>query len=316
MMAIVWFAPESPLWCVKTGRTDRARAALQRLSGPHETVDQLENRLAMLEYTDHLERENDKGTSYLDCFRGVNARRTEIACMVYSCQNLDGYDVGGATTYFFQQAGLSSASSFDISIGLSGVSIVASLFTWWIMRYYGRRPLYIAGLAATVVILLVIGGLGIPEPTSTTGWATGGMCFLFKIVFYFSQGPLNGTLITDVPSGRLRAKTVVIARAAFICSAVFMVVLVNYQVNVTAWNCRSLGVTTQPYDRRADDFTGRGKAGFFWAGSCFICTVWAYFRLPETKDRTPAQIDRLFMDKVPARKFASTQVQTVEEDAH
>lgn len=58
--------------------------------------------------------------------------------------------------------------------------------------------------------------------------------------------------------------------------------------------------------------SGRGKAGFFWAVSCLLCTIWAYFRLPETKGRSPAEIDRLFMDKVPARKFASTEVQIFE----
>ncbi|WVR05512.1 hypothetical protein IAU60_002530 [Kwoniella sp. DSM 27419] len=251
--------------------------------------------MAMLEYTDLLEREHESSTSYLECYRGVNAKRTEIACMVYACQNLDGYDMAGSTTYFFQQAGSSSVASFDMSLGLSGVSILASLFIRWVMRYHGRRPVYLAGLGAITVILLCIGGLGIPKPTIATGWATEGMCVTFKLVFYLSQGPLKGTYVTNVPYVRLRPKTVVIARGAFIVSAVFMVVLTNYQINVTAWNWR-------------------GKAGFFWAGSCFLCFLWAYFRLPQTKDRTPAQIDRLLMEKVSASKFASTKVDTVEDD--
>lgn len=124
-----------------------------------------------------------------------------------------------------------------MGLGTSGIAIVASMFTWWTMTKFGRRPLYISGLAATTVILLIIGGLGVPEPSTALGWATGGTCFAFKIIFYLTQGPLTYTYVAEIPSMRLRAKTVVIARAAFICSAVFMVVLTNYQINVTAWNC-------------------------------------------------------------------------------
>jgi SP family general alpha glucoside:H+ symporter-like MFS transporter len=50
------------------------------------------------------------------------------------------------------------------------------------------------------------------------------------------------------------------------------------------------------------------KAGFFWAGVCFLCWIWTYFRLPEPKGRTYGELDVLFENKVSARKFASTTV--------
>ena len=52
------------------------------------------------------------------------------------------------------------------------------------------------------------------------------------------------------------------------------------------------------------------KAGFFWAGSCLLCAVWVFFRLPEPKGRTYAELDILFSAKVPARKFKSTEVES------
>ena len=85
-----------------------------------------------------------------------------------------------------------------------------------------------------------------------------------------------------------------------------MVVLTNYQVNATAWDCESCKHGPQL-------IAGRGKAGFFWAGSCLLCTIWAFFRLPETKNRTAAEIDRLFMDNVSARKFRTTHVEIFDE---
>ena len=50
------------------------------------------------------------------------------------------------------------------------------------------------------------------------------------------------------------------------------------------------------------------KAGFFWAATTSLCLTWAYFRLPEAKGRTYAELDVLFERQVPARKFKDTTV--------
>ena len=66
----------------------------------------------------------------------------------------------------------------------------------------------------------------------------------------------------------------------------------------------------------------RSKAGFFWAGSNLLFTVYLYYRLrkypapdpllisflAETKGRTYIELDILFSNKVPARKFATTKI--------
>jgi SP family general alpha glucoside:H+ symporter-like MFS transporter len=39
-----------------------------------------------------------------------------------------------------------------------------------------------------------------------------------------------------------------------------------------------------------------------------LCPLWAYFRLPETKGRTFRELDVLFENRVPAKQFASTAV--------
>ncbi|KAM6517497.1 hypothetical protein FSOLCH5_008460 [Fusarium solani] len=50
------------------------------------------------------------------------------------------------------------------------------------------------------------------------------------------------------------------------------------------------------------------KTGLFYAGTNLLCFIWCWFRLPETKDRTFGEIDILFENKVPARKFKYTKV--------
>ncbi|RYP47844.1 hypothetical protein DL768_006161 [Monosporascus sp. mg162] len=54
------------------------------------------------------------------------------------------------------------------------------------------------------------------------------------------------------------------------------------------------------------------KLGFFWAGTCFLCAVWTYFRLPEAKGRTYGELDVLFENGVSARKFKSTAVDRID----
>lgn len=52
----------------------------------------------------------------------------------------------------------------------------------------------------------------------------------------------------------------------------------------------------------------RGYTGFVWGGCATIMFCWAFFRLPETKDRTFEELDVLFAQKTPSRKFAKTEV--------
>ena len=52
----------------------------------------------------------------------------------------------------------------------------------------------------------------------------------------------------------------------------------------------------------------QGKTGFLWGGTALAVFVWAFFRLPEIKGRTYEELDILFLEGVPARKFAKTHV--------
>lgn len=72
-------------------------------------------------------------------------------------------------------------------------------------------------------------------------------------------------------------------------------VLTPYMLNPSAWNWQNY-------------------TGFFWGGICFMCCVYTYFRVPEPRGRTYAELDMLFEKKVSARKFESTTVDVFEED--
>ena len=94
------FAPESPWWLVRKGRFDDAEKALKRLTSPHVDV---KPTLAMIIETDRLEVEMETGTTYWDCFKKINLRRTEISVGVYTIQVFSGIYLVGYATYFFER---------------------------------------------------------------------------------------------------------------------------------------------------------------------------------------------------------------------
>lgn len=90
----VILAPESPWWLVRKDRIDEAKISVMRLASQNEFTNPDET-IAMMIHTNELEKDISAGTSYIDCFRGIDLRRTEIACGVWMCQNLCGSGLMG-----------------------------------------------------------------------------------------------------------------------------------------------------------------------------------------------------------------------------
>jgi MFS transporter, SP family, general alpha glucoside:H+ symporter len=61
------------------------------------------------------------------------------------------------------------------------------------------------------------------------------------------------------------------------------------------------------------EWNWKGKTAFFWGTTSLITTIWAWFRLTETKDRTFEELDILFMRKVKARNFHKTEISADED---
>ena len=86
-------------WLVRKGRTEDAKRALEKLQSKHPAVDNdVDATVAMIAYTHKYEKDSESGAGYLDCFRGVDLRRTEITCMVWAIQNLSGSGFMGYST--------------------------------------------------------------------------------------------------------------------------------------------------------------------------------------------------------------------------
>jgi SP family general alpha glucoside:H+ symporter-like MFS transporter len=119
------FAPESPWWLARKDRLVEAEASLRRLcSAPEDVINQRQT-LAMINETLRLEKDTLRiQGGYLDCFKGTNLRRTEIAMVSWGCQILPGFIIQNYSTYFFTLAGLPAGNAFKMSVGELMVSFL------------------------------------------------------------------------------------------------------------------------------------------------------------------------------------------------
>ncbi|KAI8943545.1 hypothetical protein NX059_001541 [Plenodomus lindquistii] len=296
----IFLAPESPWWLVRKGRLEDAKKSLLRLTSlDRETDFDAEETVAMMVHTTALEEKITAGASYLDCFRGVDLRRTEIVCMAWAIQNLSGNAFSGYSSYFLQQAGLPASTSFDFAMGQYGINMAGVFGAWYLMKLgFGRRTLYLGGLCGLCTMLFVMGFLGLvpDEQRSKGAMATGAMMIVWAMFYQLTVGTVCYSLVAELSTRRLAIKTVVLGRNLYNVIGIITSVLTPYMLNPGAWNWGNY-------------------AGLFWAGSCFLSIIYTYFRLPEPKGRTFAELDLLFEKKISARKFASTEVDVFEQDA-
>jgi SP family general alpha glucoside:H+ symporter-like MFS transporter len=285
----VLFAPESPWWLVRKGRNEDAKKALLALTSRNHPTFNADETVAMMVYTNEIEKQNEVGTSYWDCFKGVDLRRSEISCVTWAIQNLSGSAFMGFSTYFFQQARLATTASFDLAMAQYSLGAIGTIGSWFLMMWCGRRTLYLAGLTTQFTILMVIGFLALaPASNSGASWAIGSMMLVYTFVY-----DLSGACLLRPGSGNSRepASHQGCRPGPKHLQFIGLVnnVIIPYMLNPQAWNWK-------------------GKSGFFWAGLCFCCAVWTYFRLPEPNRRTYSELDILFEKKVSARNFKKTVV--------
>ncbi|KAH0526881.1 hypothetical protein TsFJ059_010152 [Trichoderma semiorbis] len=284
-----YLAPESPWNAVRRDKSEEARKALKRLRTPSPESDfEIEATLAYIQHTTAIEKAETASASFIECFQGTNLRRTEINCVVWAAQILCGNAILGYSVVFLEAAGFSELQAFDLNISLSACYIVGGIICWFMFPHVGRATIYMGGLALMFCCLIAIGGLGF---TSGNGaeMAIGILLVFSTLINMITVGPACYPIVAETPSGRLRYKTIVIGRFVYNLTGIFNNSVTPRMIAATSWNWGA-------------------KAGLFYAGTNLLCNIWCWFRLPETKDRTFGEIDLLFDNHVPARKFKYTKV--------
>lgn len=284
MLSLVYFCPDPPYWLCRKGRLEEAARSLKRFATSEvDTSLALSNILETLrlEETSKQDRPN-----YLDCFRGTDLRRLIICVMAYDMQAFTGNMLFiSYAVYFFEMAGLDSANAFSMNLGLTALGFVGTCAAWPLLSYVGRRPAYLFGTIGLATIMFLIGVIDFaPRATSAPTWAQCSLMLLANLIYDTTIGPFCYVMLAEVPSARLRGLTIALATVSVqVVSIVFAIAI--------------------PYAMNKDEGDWRGKVGFVFAGLGFLCTLYCYFFMPETRNRTFEELDILFERKVSSREF-------------
>ncbi|TXT04303.1 hypothetical protein VHUM_04190 [Vanrija humicola] len=292
LFAVAYYCPDSPYWCVAKGKYALAEKNLHRLSSGS-TDDEIRRSLAMFVHTNKLEKAQSKNASIWECFKGTNLRRTEIACMVLSSQAWCGQVFAYGSTYFFIIAGFNADNAYKLNFGSTAVAFVGTVGAWILMVYFGRRPLIIWGYTAMTICLILVGGLAFKD-TQGALWAQAALTVLWLFFYSLGMGPQTFSLASEVSATRLRPQTLALGRFSYHLA-------------------RLITNTVQPYLINPESANLKGKTALVWVGTSVINIIWCWFRMPETKGITYAEMDILFEKKTPAWKFKSTQVDVIDD---
>jgi SP family general alpha glucoside:H+ symporter-like MFS transporter len=208
--------------------------------------------------------------------------------MVWVTQQLCGSSLAAYAAYFYEQAGFAIDDSFNLAVGMYGLAIIGAIISWCLVRSIGRRRLYLCGLYFSLIILLLAGVFGAIPVFTAQPWILGSMIIVLTFVYDLTIGPVCYILVAEIPSTRLRAKTVVLARVAYNIANIITNTITPRMLNPGAWDWK-------------------GMSCFFYAGTVVLCLLWCYWRLPEPFGLSYLEIDILFEKRAKASKFREFQ---------
>lgn len=263
------------------GRQEKALKALARLGSKGEEG---QKRLAAINQTlEEIKRETE-GATYFECFRKSNLRRTIISIGPLCIQSLCGISfIASYATYYMQLAGYSTSESFKLQIVQQAISMIGNIMSWYLVDRVGRRNLTFYGMLVLTIILWLTGGLA---TASTPGAIKGTVAMILLYCWWYNVtiGATAYTVLCEVSTSRLRVKTIAIGLAA------------QNALNMM-WSF------VLPYLFNPDKANLGARVAFIFGGLAVLSMVFLWFCLPETANRTYEELDEMFINKVPARKF-------------
>ena len=204
-------------------------------------------------HTTELEKEEKLGTTFFDCFKGTNLRRTEIACGAFLSQITNGGALVYSPTYFLEQANISSNISYDIGLGGTGIAFIGTMLSWIWSTRFGRRPIFLFGFTVMITCLFLIAILACVPQSTGIKYVQAALCLIWLGNYSMTCGPIVYTIVAEIGATRLRTQTVVLGRSTYYLGNIVGGVLESYMMNPTQWNWK-------------------GKTAFFW-GTLSLITV-------------------------------------------
>ncbi|KAI4195990.1 MAG: hypothetical protein LQ348_002374 [Seirophora lacunosa] len=261
--AQVYLVPESPRWYMSKGKYDKAFASLQRFRWSRF---QAARDLYYIHKQIAIEYEMQKGKNLWKEFFAVprNRRAAQSSFFVMFMQQY--------STVIFQDSGFNRNNALLVSMGTGIVNWLFAIPAVYTIDTFGRRNLLLVTFPLMAIMLLITGfSFLAPEGMGRlAGVATG--IYMFMVVYSPGEGPVPFTYSAEAFPLYIREYGMAFATA-------------------TTWGFNFILSLTWPALEEA--FTTTGAFGWY-AGWNFFGWVFAYFCLPETKERTLEELDTVF----------------------
>ena len=289
------FLPETPRFCIKQGKFDRAAQALSRLRRLPVDHPSLVEELAEVRANHEYEMSIGKGT-YMDCFKGTVGKRLFTGYALQALQQLSGVNfIFYYGTAYFTRAGFQNP--FIIQVITNSVNVVsipllplfsrphtltylskASTFPGlYLVEKLGRRNLLLLGAIGMCVCQFIVAITGTVAGTSDLAAQRAAIAFVCIYIYFFasSWGPVAWVVTGEMFPLKVRAK------------ALSMTTATNWLLNF------AIAYST-PYLVDGDHANLQSKVFFIWGGCCLIGIVFVWAFIYETKGLTLEQVDELY----------------------
>jgi len=287
--------PETPRYCIKMGRPEKAAKSLSRLRRLDVDHPALVEELAEITANHEYELSLGKAT-YIDCFKGNLAKRLITGCLLQSLQQLTGVNfVFYYGTSYFTHAGFSDP--FVVSLITNCVNVGSTFPGLYLVEKWGRRNLLIFGAVGMAVCQFIVAIVGTVKGTTDQPAQKAAIAFVCIYIFFFacSWGPVAWVVTGEIFSLKVRAKSLSMTTASNWLLNWAIAFATPYLVNNTTGPPQ--GVDLQ------------SKIFFVWGGACLICIIFVWAMIYETKGLSLEQVDELYakVDKAwKSSKFVPT----------
>ncbi|SCU79392.1 LADA_0B00342g1_1 [Lachancea dasiensis] len=277
--------PESPRFYVKNGKIPQALKALSKLRGLPKDDKYVEAELEEIIANYDYER-SFGSTTIWDCFRPANhqLKRILTGIGIQALQQLTGINfIFYYGTQFFANSGIDNP--FITQLIMNIVNVVMTIPGIMLIEIAGRRNLLLYGAVGMSVSEFIVAAVGTALPNSNSANKT---LIAFSCTFIASfaatWGPLAWVVVGEIYPLRVRGKSVAFCAAS------------NWLFNF------AIAYAT-PYLVDHDKANLQSKVFFIWGGCTFLCFLFVYFYVYETKGLTLEQIDELY-DTCPNAMFS------------
>jgi MFS family permease len=129
--------PESPSWLIQNDKDSAALQSFQKLYGFAGSVENSDIFMEMSRtVAEERQASRSNTTTYLECLRGVDLRRTLISVFAVMLPELFGMHLLGNASYFVQQIGLTATTGMVITILGVVLGLVANGISFWTLSRF------------------------------------------------------------------------------------------------------------------------------------------------------------------------------------